>query len=304
MKLDWDRSIKFNKRNQFPDTILDVESSLESSRDEEDNQESENENDPANRELITWKKNQPKTQKIADQAPELFLKDIDHPDAHFPNSYNILQCLTLRSAQDNFDLERYEVIGDCFLKLTTVMKIYLKFTNTNEGNMANLKSQRVSNSYLFKLAIKKKLYEYIVSINLEPKVNWIPLNLDPVKSIDEKHEKSIDERMKVSLSDKSLADVTEALIGCYLMHLGITGANLILQWLEFKVSNSEKYSDFVSPIELPNPILSPIPESLDFLSFEKFSKILNYKFNNIVYLYQAFTHPTYTKNRYTASYQK
>jgi len=62
----------------------------------------------------------------------------------FPNVYHILQCLTTKNAKDSFDLERYEVMGDCYLKLIVVMKIYLKFTNTNEGNMAELKSQRVS----------------------------------------------------------------------------------------------------------------------------------------------------------------
>ena len=30
---------------------------------------------------------------------------------NFPNVYNILQCLTLKSANDNFDLERYEILG-------------------------------------------------------------------------------------------------------------------------------------------------------------------------------------------------
>ncbi len=29
----------------------------------------------------------------------------------FPNVYNVLQCLTLKSANDNFDLERYEILG-------------------------------------------------------------------------------------------------------------------------------------------------------------------------------------------------
>ena len=30
---------------------------------------------------------------------------------NFPNVYNVLQCLTLKSANDNFDLERYEILG-------------------------------------------------------------------------------------------------------------------------------------------------------------------------------------------------
>jgi hypothetical protein len=30
---------------------------------------------------------------------------------NFPNAYNILQCLTLKSANDNFDLGIYEILG-------------------------------------------------------------------------------------------------------------------------------------------------------------------------------------------------
>jgi hypothetical protein len=41
----------------------------------------------------------------------------------FPNVYNVLQCLTLKSANDNFDLERYEILGvpkDIFLYFITL----------------------------------------------------------------------------------------------------------------------------------------------------------------------------------------
>ena len=97
------------------------------------------------------------------QAPPLLIKEnqLNETEVYFPNAYHILQCLTTKKANDNFDLERYEILGDCFLKFMVVMKIYSMFPNTNEGNMAELKSQRVSNKYLFKLAKKKRLNEFI-----------------------------------------------------------------------------------------------------------------------------------------------
>ena len=93
------------------------------------------------------------------EPPELLINDLNpnEKEYDFPSTYDILQCLTLKSAIDNFDLERYEILGDCFLKLIVVLKIYQRFSNTNEGNMATLKSCRVSNKYLFKLA-QKKIY--------------------------------------------------------------------------------------------------------------------------------------------------
>ena len=231
------------------------------------------------------------------KPPELLIKEDNLKESllNFPNVYHILQSLTSKSAHDNFDFERYEIMGDCFLKLVTVMKIYLQFTNTSEGNIACLKSQRVSNKYLYKLAVSKNLNDYIISENFQPKVNWIIPN----------QLYTGDEIFKFNLSDKSLADCVEALIGCYLIHSGPNSARAFIQWLDFKVSDQEGKADLIITEKLPEPLLAPLPDSFNMSNYEFFAKtILNYEFKNIVYLYQAFTHPSYTKNRYTASYQK
>lgn len=227
-------------------------------------------------------------------VPELLIKETN-TNGTFPNVYHVLQSLTSKNAHDSFDFERYEIMGDCFLKLVTVMKIYLQFTNTSEGNMAGLKSQRVSNKYLYKLAVSKNLNDYIISENFQPKVNWIvPNQLN-----------TNDERFKFTLSDKSLADCVEALIGCYLIHSGSEYAKAFIQWLGFKISDQEGSADLVMKQKFPDPLLAPLPDSFDMTRFKNFEKtILKYEFKNIVYLYQAFTHPSYTRNRYTASYQK
>jgi hypothetical protein len=54
-------------------------------------------------------------------APDLFIEEglfsseitdlSENSKFNFPNAYNVLQCLTLKSANDNFDLERYEILG-------------------------------------------------------------------------------------------------------------------------------------------------------------------------------------------------
>ena len=65
-----------------------------------------------------------------------------------------------------------------------------------------LKSQRVSNKYLYKLANEKRLYEYINTVNFQPRVNWVSPNY-----------KSRESSQINRLSDKTLADCVEALIG-------------------------------------------------------------------------------------------
>lgn len=144
-------------------------------------------------------------------VPPLLIKENNHCQSidYFPNVYHILQCLTTKSAHSSFDLERYEMIGDCFLKLMVVMSIYTQFTNTNEGNMANLKSQRVSNKYLFKLAKEKYLHQYITTETFQPKINWILPNEKTPDTLNQTKE----EKFKFKVSDKTLADTIEALIG-------------------------------------------------------------------------------------------
>jgi dsRNA-specific ribonuclease len=214
----------------------------------------------------------------------------------FPNVYQILQCLTLKSACDDFDLERYEILGDCYLKLISVLKIYIDFYKTNEGKMVSLKSARVSNRNLFELAIKKELNKYVVSKKFNRKENW----LAPFAK--ENETTSI-----VKLSDKSLADCVEALIGVYLVSLGTDAAKAFIQWLEFIISNQLGKTNFFDQLTLPNPNLTQQVDHVDALKekYETFQQeTLGYTFNNIFYLYQAFTHSSDVKNRCTSSYQK
>ena len=138
------------------------------------------------------------------------------------------------------------------------------FPSTNEGNMADLKSYRASNSYLFKLATLKMFHKYIISIDFQPKVNWILPNLK--KTLD-------DERFKFKLSDKSFADSVEALIGCYLFHLGLNGAQSFIRWLDLKISNQLDTCDFtIENIILPKPLLvKELPNSVNLCEFERFA---------------------------------
>ena len=106
--------------------------------------------------------------------------------------------------------------------------------------------------------------------------------------------------------NKTLADCVEALLGCFLIHSGTSSAKAFLEWLDFKVSDKESKADFVnSESKLPSPRLSKQPVDFPSGQLEKFAReTLGYEFREMAYLYQAFTHPSFTKNRVTCSYQK
>ena len=175
------------------------------------------------------------------------------------------------------------------------MKIYIDFFKTNEGKMAELKSMRASNKYLYKLSIRKNLPKFVISNIFDQNCTEVLFGLQ-------------DNYDKLQIADKSLADCVEALIGVYLISLGQNAAKSFINWLDFIISEQNEKNNFLNKIELPNPLIGS--QNTEFIqhkshylrSFEE--KIINYKFNNIVYLYQAFTHPSDFKNKYTSSYQK
>ncbi|XP_070162593.1 endoribonuclease Dicer isoform X3 [Polyergus mexicanus] len=103
------------------------------------------------------------------------------------------------------------------------------------------------------------------------------------------------------LSDKTVADSVEALIGVYLRSNGIKGAAKLLKWFGIlpDIQIEELlYGDPLDPlIDSGNPNkYMPWADAME-------TKI-GYKFNNRAFMLQAFTHPSYTPNGITECYQR
>ncbi|XP_003706496.2 endoribonuclease Dcr-1 isoform X1 [Megachile rotundata] len=167
--------------------------------------------------------------------------------------------------------------------------------------------------------------EAILSNNLDNLRCFIPYNLITQHSI----------------PDKSIADCVEALIGAYLIACGPRGALLFMAWLgihvlpmeeicivqetepEERIPGSTPYVKGTNDqgevtwiqirygkLEEPqNPLLRYIPnpeqELLMMLDgYEELEKNIGYKFNDISYLLQAFTHASYQPNKLTDCYQR
>ncbi|KAG6799300.1 endoribonuclease Dicer-1 [Apis mellifera caucasica] len=144
-----------------------------------------------------------------------------------------------------------------------------------------------------------------------------------------------------SIPDKSIADCVEALIGAYLIACGPRGALLFMAWLGIHVLPTEEINiiqetepkdripgstPFVKgknekgetiwtqirygKLEEPqNPLLRYIVDPEEELKlmldgYEELEKNIGYKFHDISYLLQAFTHASYQPNRLTDCYQR
>ncbi|XP_011632113.1 endoribonuclease Dicer isoform X1 [Pogonomyrmex barbatus] len=103
------------------------------------------------------------------------------------------------------------------------------------------------------------------------------------------------------LSDKTVADSVEALIGVYLKSNGIKGAAKLLQW--FGILPDIKIDKL-----LDNNTLDPVMGCGDPDKYMPWANIIEtkfgYKFKNRAFLLQAFTHPSYTANVITECYQR
>ncbi|XP_033114296.1 endoribonuclease Dicer-like isoform X2 [Anneissia japonica] len=349
---------------------------------------------------------------------KLFLKasleDFDNDPASCigASPATILQALTMSNANDGFNLERLEMLGDSFLKQAVTIYLYCMYPKRHEGKLSFMRSKQVSNFNLYCLGKEKELPFKMIMTLFDPASNWLPpcynveeiAAVDPEKLISEEepsfpigqwdpnevntdtyeyadslsdlsddddfYSNPCDYRMssfsapvantdsvikssfslqdpddipkltyslkkpknpapdlpyeihtQQGLSDKSIADCIEALIGCYLVSCGSRNTLLFMSWLGLKVlptvESEESQSDVPSPIDNlfgkiqqpPSPFLSHVPhaqEKLAFLlnGFDQFEEGISYSFKDKSYLLQAFTHASYHKNVITDCYQR
>ena len=91
-----------------------------------------------------------------------------------PSPCTILQTLTMSNANDFFNLERLETIGDSFLKFAITVYLYCTYPGIHEGKLSYLRSKQVSNYNLYKLGKKKAFPDCMVAAKFEPTENWLP----------------------------------------------------------------------------------------------------------------------------------
>jgi endoribonuclease Dicer len=75
------------------------------------------------------------------------------PRSEAPSVNKVLEAITHRSCEDSIDFERYELLGDAFLKFATANSVYNSGKKTqDEGGMSLELHRRVSNGTLWRCA--------------------------------------------------------------------------------------------------------------------------------------------------------
>jgi endoribonuclease Dicer len=263
-----------------------------------------------------------------------------------PGPALLLQALTLSNAADGFDLERLETVGDSFLKQAITVYLFFAYPDVHEGKLSYLRSKQVSNYNLYKLGKRRGIHELIVSTKFEPLDSWLPSHYESIASINNSnmcktqktapnsasillnsllskpvsknllteasnaaHTITFDKYKEHLVSDKSIADSVEAIIGAYLITSGPQAALQIMSWFGLEVLPKARSEDgaevLVNIPQVPAPKINDplkLEELID--GYAPFEACIGYKFKQPAYLLQAFTHSSYTYNTVTDCYQR
>ncbi|XP_053675289.1 endoribonuclease Dicer [Anopheles nili] len=87
---------------------------------------------------------------------------------------DLLQALTTKSSGDVYNLERFEVLGDAFLKFAVSVYVLFKHPSWHEGYLTSCKGRMVSNRNLLYCAMSYGLPGKIKAHTFDPKNDWVP----------------------------------------------------------------------------------------------------------------------------------
>ncbi|KAI9781616.1 MAG: Dicer-like protein 1 [Geoglossum umbratile] len=142
-----------------------------------------------------------------DLALEAITKDSDNSEEHREQQVHFQ-----RGMGKNY--ERLEFLGDCFLKMSTSISLYTQNPDNDEFEYHVRRMLMICNQNLFNNALKLKLYEYIRTRSFSRRT-WYPRELRLL--FGKGHGKGNNTKSEHMLGDKSIADVSEALIGAALL---------------------------------------------------------------------------------------
>lgn len=220
-----------------------------------------------------------------------------------------LEALTQRKAQQVYNLEGLEHLGDSYLKYVVSVVLFGQIQG-NEGFLTAARSRLVGNTHFTYLAKKNKLGVYAIGRSFDSDILAYalgrPIKCDPL---------TIYNKMR----PKDLADLFESIVGSCLIYGGEFEAILAIDWLGLNIFRDGVFEELnetaVVFARLPTALIEPsdgdLPSTALFkkqyrdlrAKFVKFETILGYKFQDPSYLIQAFTHAT-SPTRVTRSYER
>ena len=216
-----------------------------------------------------------------------------------PTVSMLLQALTSLSANDYFNHERLEILGDSYLKFASTADYYHRHPNMKESTMSQMRANSVSNLHLSNTSKVKglTLYQFNTPFKLK---QWVPPGYTLMKNkiaqpvIDSVNDDSQDlsQSCQQIMSVKNISDTVEGLVGVYSLASGPINASYILPWIGLDIDpksliNSDKMAIYESPltdddIKLNNCI----------------TRSIGYQFKNFRWLRLAFTHSSFASENY------
>ncbi|KAK8133922.1 RNase3 domain-containing protein [Apiospora sp. TS-2023a] len=213
---------------------------------------------------------------VAQRLCEGPLKSLDISDR---NLFKVVTAISSPESREATSYEKYEFLGDSLLKLLTSVNVMAHHPYYPEGYLSKKKDLIVSNSRLYRAAIKHELDKYILTKAFTGK-KWQPQCVEDFPSTEEMSGKR-------RMSTKTLADVVEALIWVSYLDGGMEKALKCIRlfveemgWLDLEASRFKLCQQI--PI---NPALPPFLEPLEGL--------IGHKFKNKSLLVAAITHASY-----------
>lgn len=220
----------------------------------------------------------------ADLALEAMTKDSDNTEEHTEQQINFQ-----RGMGNNY--ERLEFLGDSFLKMSTTVSLFTKDPDKDEFNYHVDRMVLICNKNLFNNALDLKMEQSIRSKSFNRRI-WYPSGLELLKG-----KQNRAGEFSHSLSDKTIADVCEALIGAaYLTTYEQKNFDMAVQAVTKFVNHDNHrlmaWDEFYAGYKAPD-WLAAKPTAVH-IHLAKQVEALGYTFTHPRLLRSAFIHPTYS----------
>ncbi|XP_077233980.1 dicer-like 3 [Tasmannia lanceolata] len=243
-----------------------------------------------------------------------------HPSNCHISSLLILEAITTLRCNEDFSLERLELLGDSVLKYAVSCHLFLKYPNKHEGLLSTRRSWAVCNSTLHKLGTYRKLQGYIRDVEFDPRRWTAPgqCSIHPLPctcGVETSEVPLEDTYASASTSivigkacdrghrwmcSKTIADCVEALIGAYYVGGGLNAALSLLKWLSI---DAEVEPLLVDQAMSSAALWSRVPHS-KVEEIKSLESKLNYEFSVKGLLLEAVTHASHQELGASYCYQR
>ena len=219
-----------------------------------------------------------------DLALEALTKDSDNTDQHGEEQVNFQ-----RGMGKNY--ERLELLGDTVLKMATTISVFTLVPHGDEFECHVERMLMLCNQNLFNHAVDRHLQEFIRSKSFNRRT-WYP-NLPLRKG------KAATAELHHSLSDKSIADVCEAIIGAAYLTGTDAGDGMdmatkaVTAMVKSKMHEMTRFADYYAAYTVPKWQTAP-SSATQRLAVEQIAARTGYRFRSAPLLRSVFKHPSYT----------